>query len=49
MANSGTVKTNSYEGRYLLFSWTLTSQNLKANTSTIAWTLKGAGTGQTTR
>lgn len=49
MANSGTVKTNAYEGRYLLFSWTLTSQNLKANTSTIAWTLKGAGTGQTTR
>ena len=49
MANSGTVKTNAYEGRYLLFSWTLTSQNLKANTSTISWTLKGAGTGQTTR
>lgn len=49
MANSGSVKTNAYEGRYLLFSWTLTSQNLKANTSTIAWTLKGAGTGQTTR
>ena len=49
MANSGTVKTNAYEGRYLLFSCTLTSQNLKANTSTIAWTLKGAGTGQTTR
>lgn len=49
MANTGTVKTNGYEGRYLLFSWTLQSQSIKANTSTISWTLTGAGNAESTR
>lgn len=45
MALSGTVNTSSYEGRYAQVSWTAT-QSVANNTSTISWTLKGAGTGQ---
>ena len=44
MALSGSFNTTAYSGRYLTFSWTAT-QNVTANTSTISWTLKGAGTG----
>lgn len=44
MALSGSVSTNSYDGRYLNVSWTAT-QSITNNTSTISWTLKGAGTG----
>lgn len=43
MASSGSFKTSAYKGRYLLFSWTETSQNIANNTTTISWTLKGAG------
>lgn len=43
MASSGSFNTTAYSGRYLTFSWTLQSQNPANNTSTIAWTLKGAG------
>lgn len=43
MALSGSFNTNGYEGRYLTFSWTAT-QSTANNTSTISWTLKGAGT-----
>lgn len=46
MASSGSFNTTGYEGRYLTFSWTETSQNIANNTTTISWTLKGAGTGQ---
>lgn len=46
MASSGSFKTGNYEGRYLLFSWTEKSQNVANNTTTISWTLKGAGTGE---
>lgn len=42
MALSGTVNTGSYQGRYLSLTWTAT-QNIANNTSTIKWTLKGAG------
>ena len=49
MATSGKVSSNGYEGRYITFSWSLTSQNIKANTSTIAWRLEGDGTGQSSR
>ena len=45
MATSGYFNTNAYDGRYLQFSWTRTSQSIPNNTSTISWTLKGAGTG----
>lgn len=44
MALSGSVSTNSYDGRYLTCTWTAT-QSITNNTSTISWTLKGAGTG----
>lgn len=46
MASSGSFNTGNYEGRYLLFSWTQKSQNVANNTTTISWTLKGAGTGK---
>lgn len=43
MASSGSFNTAGYEGRYLTFSWTEKSQNIANNTTTISWTLKGAG------
>lgn len=43
MANSGSFNTSGYDGRYLTFAWTLSSQSIENNTSTISWTLKGAG------
>lgn len=43
MANSGSFNTSGYQGRYLTFAWTLSSQSIANNTSTISWTLKGAG------
>lgn len=43
MAASGYFNTNSYEGRYLQFSWVEKSQNVATNTTTISWALKGAG------
>ena len=49
MATSGSVSSNGYEGRYITFFWSLTSQNNKANTSTIAWRLEGDGTAQSSR
>lgn len=49
MATSGSVSSNGYEGRYITFSWSLTSQNIKANTSTIAWRLEGDGSAQSSR
>ena len=49
MASSGSVSSNGYEGRYITFSWSLTSQNIKANTSTIAWRLEGDGNAQSSR
>lgn len=44
MANSGSFNTNGYSGRYLTFSWAVQSQNADNNTTTISWSLKGAGT-----
>ncbi len=46
MASSGSFNTGNYEGRYLQFSWTEKNQNVANNTTTISWTLKGAGTGK---
>lgn len=43
MATSGSFNTTGYEGRYLTLSWTAT-QSIANNTSTISWTLAGAGT-----
>lgn len=42
MALSGSFNTTAYSGRYLTFSWSAT-QDVAANTSTISWSLKGAG------
>ena len=44
MANSGSLKTSAYDGRYLLFEWNVSNQNIQNNTTTISWTLSGAGT-----
>ena len=41
--SSGSFNTGNYEGRYLTFSWSVTSQNIANNTTTISWSLKGAG------
>lgn len=43
MANSGSFNTSGYDGRYLTFAWSLTSQSAENNSSIISWTLKGAG------
>lgn len=45
MASSGSFNTGNYEGRHLQFAWKVTSQNVASNTTTISWTLKGAGGG----
>lgn len=42
MAISGSVSTGDYQGRYLTCTWSAT-QSIANNTSTIYWTLKGAG------
>ena len=46
MASSGSFNTTGYKGRYLTFAWSVSSQSITNNTTTIAWTLKGAGTAQ---
>lgn len=43
MANSGTLKTSTYDGACLQFDWKLKSQSTANNQSVISWTLKGAG------
>ena len=44
-----TMETDRYNGstdsRSLKFEWELTSQSTAKNTSTIAWTIRGGGTG----
>lgn len=49
MATSGSVSSNGYQGRYITFFWNLTSQSIKANTSTISWRLEGDGNAQSSR
>lgn len=43
MANSGNFTTSSSEGRSLTFSWSVKSQSVANNTTTISWSLKGSG------
>lgn len=43
MASSGSITTNEKEGRSITLSWSLSSQSVANNTSTIKWTLKGSG------
>lgn len=42
MALSGSISTNSYDGRYLTLSWSAT-QSISSNQSTISWTLSANG------
>ena len=46
MASSGSFNTTGYQGRYLTFAWSVSSQSVANNTTTIYWTLKGAGNAQ---
>ena len=46
MASSGSFNTSGYQGRYLTFAWSVSSQNVANNSTTISWTLKGAGNAQ---
>lgn len=44
MANSGTVNTNAYSGRYASFTWSIKGeQSIANNQTTISWSYKGAG------
>lgn len=43
MASSGSFNTSSYSGRYLVFSWSIKSQDVATNKTIISWSLKGAG------
>lgn len=40
---SGSFSTTKYEVRYLRFSWSIVSQSIEDNTTTISWSLYGAG------
>ena len=37
MATSGVLGGGGYQGRYLEFAWSLVSQDIAGNTSTIYW------------
>lgn len=43
MAKSGSFNTSAYSGRYLVFAWSIKSQDVAANKTVISWSLKGAG------
>ena len=43
MVNSGSFNTSGFENRYLTFSWEIISQDIANNTTTIFWSIKGAG------
>ena len=43
MANSGSFTTTACEGRSLTFNWSVKSQNVANNQTTITWNLTGSG------
>lgn len=43
MANSGSFTTTACEGRSLTFNWSVKSQNIANNQTTITWNLTGSG------
>ncbi|HEL1597961.1 TPA: hypothetical protein TXT63_000751 [Streptococcus suis] len=48
MASNGSFNTNAYEVRYLTFEWSVASQNVTTNQTTINWSLRGNGSNPTT-
>ena len=42
---SGSFTTTAYSGRSITFSWSLKSQSIEKNTSTISWSFTGSGSG----
>lgn len=48
MASSGSFNTSAYQVRYLTFSWSVASQDIANNQTTINWDLKGAGSSSNT-
>lgn len=47
MASNGSFNTGGYDGRNLKFSWSVKSQSVANNTTTIEWTLSGGGDNNT--
>lgn len=45
MASSGSITSNEVEGRSITLSWSISNQSVAENYSTIAWELKGSGSG----
>ncbi|MCI6060837.1 MAG: DUF859 family phage minor structural protein [Dorea sp.] len=45
MAKSGSITTGEKEGRSVTLSWSLSSQSIENNQSTISWSIKGSGSG----
>lgn len=43
MASSGSFNTSLYDGAYLVFNWSVDSQDTVNNQTVISWNLKGAG------
>lgn len=43
MASSGSLSTGGYKGRHLVLYWSQVSQSVADNTTTISWSLEGAG------
>ena len=41
--SSGSVNTNGYEGRSVIFNWNITKQDIESNKTTFKYTLKGYG------
>lgn len=44
MASNGSFNTSGYNGRYLQFYWSIKSQSIANNQTTISWSLTGKGT-----
>ena len=43
MASNGSFNTGSYDGRHVQFSWSVSSQSVANNTTTISWSISAAG------
>lgn len=43
MASNGSFNTNSYDGRHVQFSWSVASQSVADNNTTINWSISAAG------